>query len=129
MIDCRNIYEIALPVRELARATDFYVNVLGCSPAYYEARRQWQFLWLGRREGVVLLQRCDAPIEPRHVAFRTDRQQLMAGVRELAALGVAVEGPVFHDWMNAHSAYFDDPDGHSLELIAPAGGDTRVEAA
>ena len=33
--------------------------------------------------------------------------------------GIEVEGPVTHDWMPAKSIYFDDPDGHALELCAP----------
>ena len=32
--------------------------------------------------------------------------------------GVEVEGPVFHEWMAATSLYFEDPDGHALELCA-----------
>ena len=32
--------------------------------------------------------------------------------------GVAVNGPVFHQWMPAKSIYFSDPDGHDLELCA-----------
>jgi len=33
--------------------------------------------------------------------------------------GFDVEGPVLHDWVPAKSIYFDDPDGHALELCAP----------
>ena len=32
--------------------------------------------------------------------------------------GVSVSEPVYHEWMNAVSVYFDDPDGHALELLA-----------
>jgi predicted lactoylglutathione lyase len=32
--------------------------------------------------------------------------------------GVAVSEPVRHEWMKAISLYFDDPDGHALELVA-----------
>jgi lactoylglutathione lyase len=36
----------------------------------------------------------------------------------LKAKGVAVSEPVYHEWMKAVSLYFDDPDGHALELLA-----------
>lgn len=34
--------------------------------------------------------------------------------------GLAVKGPVCHDWIPARSVYFAGPDGHDLELCAPA---------
>jgi catechol 2,3-dioxygenase-like lactoylglutathione lyase family enzyme len=39
--------------------------------------------------------------------------------RARRARGSAVSGPVLLQWMPARSIYFDDPDGHSLELCAP----------
>jgi lactoylglutathione lyase len=38
--------------------------------------------------------------------------------RILKDRGIAVSEPVYHAWMKAVSVYFNDPDGHSLELLA-----------
>ena len=42
--------------------------------------------------------------------------------------GVEVEGPVFHQWMSATSLYFENPDGHALELLALVGSRSADEA-
>jgi catechol 2,3-dioxygenase-like lactoylglutathione lyase family enzyme len=46
-----------------------------------------------------------------------DLQQAGAVLRER---GVPTRGPIFHDWMPGTSLYFEDLDGHELELFAPA---------
>lgn len=125
MARCLGLYEVAIPVRDLARATRFYCEVLGCEPALRDGARSWQFLWVGGRAGVVVLQRRDRPGPPMHVAFRIDPAGLDGALQALAAHGLAVAGPVSHAWMGARSVYFEDPDGHALELVAPtttAGG-------
>ena len=58
---------------------------------------------------------------PQHLAFTVNDADLDGAVAALRDRGVAVEGPVTHDWMPARSAYFSDPDGHALELCAPLG--------
>jgi len=32
--------------------------------------------------------------------------------------GVTARGPISHDWIPGRSVYFEDPDGHELELFA-----------
>jgi catechol-2,3-dioxygenase len=48
-----------------------------------------------------------------HVAFRVDRTGFDAARRELIGRGPDVN---FQDHQVSHSIYFDDPDGHHLEL-------------
>jgi len=52
------------------------------------------------------------------VAWRTDRTGFEAAQAHLTALGISFRGPVDHD--TAWSIYFQDPDGHPLEITCPA---------
>ena len=38
----------------------------------------------------------------------------------LGEYGVTTRGPIVHDWIPGTSLYFEDPDGHELELFAPS---------
>jgi catechol 2,3-dioxygenase-like lactoylglutathione lyase family enzyme len=55
----------------------------------------------------------------RRVAWRTDRSGFEAAQAHLTALGISFRGPVDHG--SAWSMYFQDPDGHPLEITCPAG--------
>ena len=55
-----------------------------------------------------------APLRWRLVAWRTTRDGLMAAQRQLTENGVAFDGPIDHD--GPVSIYFNDPDGHPLEI-------------
>jgi catechol-2,3-dioxygenase len=48
-----------------------------------------------------------------HVAFRVDREAFEAAQRELSERGIETS---FSDHGASHSIYFEDPDGHRLEL-------------
>ena len=119
MLGIRGVYEVALPVRELARAEAFYRDVLGLEVGLRDESRRWLFLRAGGQDGMIVLQEDPEARSPLHVAFTVRDAELDAAVAALRARGVAVEGPVTHDWMPARSAYFADPDGHALELCAP----------
>jgi catechol-2,3-dioxygenase len=118
MSSIRGVYEIAVPVRELARAESFYCNVLGFEPGLRDERRNWLFLWVGDREGMVVLQESAEAFPPMHFAFRVRREDLAAATQALQDHGVKTAGPMHHEWMGADSLYFPDPDGHELELCA-----------
>ncbi|HEY2895416.1 MAG TPA: hypothetical protein VGJ16_14425, partial [Pirellulales bacterium] len=49
------------------------------------------------------------------------------GLRPYNFLDDATERPMVFAWMPAIAIYFDDPDGHSLELIAMLEGTPRPE--
>jgi catechol 2,3-dioxygenase-like lactoylglutathione lyase family enzyme len=57
------------------------------------------------------------PLRWHRVAWRTDRSGFEAAQRHLADLGISFRGPVDHG--SAWSIYFQDPDGHPLEITVP----------
>jgi catechol 2,3-dioxygenase-like lactoylglutathione lyase family enzyme len=115
----RGVYEVAIPVRELARAEAFYRDVLGLEVGLRDERRPWVFLRAGGPAGMVVLQETAEPFAPMHFAFTARRDEIERSAVALAERGVKVEGPIFHAWIPATSVYFADPDGHALELCAP----------
>ena len=97
MPSIRGVYEIAIPVRELARAEAFYCDVLGFERGLRDERRGWLFLWVGEREGMVVLQECAESFRPMHFAFRVGSEDLGAATRALQDHGVETTGPMHHD--------------------------------
>ena len=62
-----------------------------------------------------------------HLAFSVGEHDLERAMVALKEHGVPVRGPVHHEWMQATSVYFPDPDGHDLERCAPVGPVGRDE--
>lgn len=120
MVPIRGIYEVAIRVKDLPRAEAFYRDVLGLEVGRRDGRRNWLFLWAGGRAGMVVLQEDAGEWPVQHFAFTVGAADIERAAETLRARGVAVEGPVPIGWMAARSVYFADPDGHSLELCAPA---------
>lgn len=119
MMPIRGVYEVVVRVRDLARAEKFYTEVLGLELGLKDPTRPMSFWRVGGGAGMLVLQE-DAGEWPRqHFAFEVDAEDMDAAVALLRERGVEVRGPIRHDWMPALSAYFDDPDGHDLELTAP----------
>ncbi|HEV2046559.1 MAG TPA: VOC family protein [Chthoniobacterales bacterium] len=130
------LYEVHLPVTDLDRAVEFYVEKLGFefgfgasggSSAlllYTEERKRWM-LGLFRVETVVHRSAAEY-----HVSFRVDEEHADGMVPWLRDRGIEpihpprapVQGPmsepIVHGWMPAAAVFFQDPDGHLLELIA-----------
>jgi len=115
----QGLYEVAIPVRDLSHAESFYRRVLGLEVGLRDEARRWLFLRAGGQAGMIVLQEDPEGFAPQHLAFTVRDADLDQSVAALRGQGVAVEGPVTHDWMPARSAYFTDPDGHALELCAP----------
>lgn len=129
-------YEVHLPVTELDRAIDFYVEKLG-----------FEFGFGGRHGPTTLLLFTDGdtrwmlglfqvdtvvhrhPAES-HISFRVAEEDVDRMVPYLHERGIEpvhpptspVQGPmdepIVHGWMPAAAVFFRDPDGHLLELIA-----------
>jgi lactoylglutathione lyase len=119
MLAIRGVYEVAIRVKDLARAEAFYRDVLGLEEGLRDERRPWLFLRVGGQEGMIVLQEDKGEWPTQHVAFTVDEAGIDRAADELRERGVEVRGPVFHEWMPAKSVYFSDPDGHELELCAP----------
>ncbi len=119
MIEIQGVYEIAVRVRDLARAEDFYCGVLGLEPGLRDPKRPWLFLRAGGPAGMVVLQEDRGEWPTQHFAFTVTEAGLARAEKVLRDKEIPVEGPIVHDWIPARSLYFADPDGHDLELLAP----------
>ena|SRR6185295_5939136 len=119
MLPIRGVYEVAIKVRDLARAETFYRQVLGLAVGLRNDERRRVFLRAGGQAGMIVLIEDPGDWPTQHLAFTVDAADIDAAAAALRSAGVKVDGPVTHDWMPAKSAYFSDPDGHELELCAP----------
>jgi len=120
MLPIKGLFEIAIRVKDLARAESFYKDVLGLKEGLRDERRNWIFLWAAGNAGMVVLQEDKGEWPVQHFAFVVDEIEIARARELLQEKGVAVSEPVNHEWMNSVSVYFEDPDGHDLELIALA---------
>ena len=114
----KGVYEIAIRVKDLARAEAFYKDVLGLKEGLRDERRNWLFMWAGGNSGMVVLQKDKGDWPLQHFAFTmlaSDMERAHALPKEK---GVEISEPVHHAWMNSVSLYFKDPDDNALELIA-----------
>ena len=117
MTTIRGVYEVAIKVRDLTEAEPFYRDVLGLEVGLRDGHRPWVFMRAGSDGMVVLQEQPDVP--PQHFAFTVGDADIDGAAAELRRRGVVVEGPMLHDWIPARSLYFNDPDGHDVELCAP----------
>lgn len=118
MLPIKGLYEVAIRVKDLARAEAFYKEVLGLKEGLRDERRNWLFLYAGGDAGMVVLQEDKGDWPTQHFAFTVNEPDIRPATEMLREKGVSVSEPVFHEWMNSVSVYFDDPDGHALELLA-----------
>jgi catechol-2,3-dioxygenase len=120
MLKINGVYEVAVRVKELARAEAFYRNVLGLEVGIRDDNRNWLFLRAGGDAGMIVLQEDQGEWPTQHFAFTVNEADMKSAASALREQRVAVEGPVYHEWMPSWSLYFSDPDGHDLELLALA---------
>lgn len=133
------LFEAHLAVRDTGRSLAFYRDVVGLEPALELPGRGAAFLWAGGpgRTMLGLWSLGSAPLGvSSHVAFATPLDAVLAAPARLRALGVTPRSfagdesdePSVIGWMPAAAVYFEDPDGHLLELIAMLDGPPRPEA-
>src|SRR5439155_12206641 len=72
----------------------------------------------GGAAGMVVLQEHDSEFPRYHFAFTVDESDLERAATVLRECGVPTRGPISHDWIPGTSRYFEDLDGHELELFA-----------
>ena len=56
MNEIHGIYEVAIPVKNLERAEEFYLGVLGLESGLRQDERRWHFLRAGGQAGMLVLQ-------------------------------------------------------------------------
>ena len=113
---------VAIGVADVERSRRFYAEVLGLERAH----EAWDVpvVMAANGTGVAIFSRDLHPsaapddaeppaIRILHIAFRVDREGFERARAELAERGLEVD---FSDHGISHSIYFDDPDGHQLEL-------------
>ena len=120
MLPLKGVYEIAVKVKDLARAEAFYKDVLGLQEGLRDDAQRRVFLYVGGKAGMVVLQEDQGEWPKQHFAFTVRQSDLDQATGELHDSGVTVSAPLHHEWMGATSVYFEDPDGHDLELLALA---------
>lgn len=119
----RGLFETHLTVRDLDRSIAFYRDVVGLTLAHRVPERDAAFLWIGGA-GKGMLGLWSIGTSPLtqllHFSVEVALDDLLAAPARLRTAGVTPrdgDEPVVIGWMPAASVFFDDPDGHSVELI------------
>src|ERR1700741_3872498 len=101
MLPIRGVYEIAIRVKDLARAEAFYTGTLGLTEGIRDSTRNWLFLRVGGDAGMIVLQEDKGDWPTQHVAFAVNEGDLERAAKALTEKGVTVSAPSVHDWMPA----------------------------
>jgi catechol 2,3-dioxygenase-like lactoylglutathione lyase family enzyme len=128
-----HIAEVGLRVRDLARMTAFYQEVLGLETV--RAYPKHVFLKIGELDSplghaghpqlLVLFDR-DVQLEIDmttldHIAFEISLDEYESEWARLQGLGLELVERVWsgeYAWLRARSLFFDDPEGNTIEFIA-----------
>jgi catechol 2,3-dioxygenase-like lactoylglutathione lyase family enzyme len=115
MIQANGIDHIVLHVSDVQRAKKFYTELLGMT-VYRENERQ-VFLHAGQQGVALFKKQGDTPLttgnDLNHLALNVATGTYEALKGELEKNGVAVSGRPGED----RCIYFQDPDGHRLQLM------------
>jgi glyoxylase I family protein len=111
------IDHVVFHVKDLARARKFYVDFLGME---VDHERDWQCFLKCGNQGVALFEVDDGEEihggnELNHMALRLAAGDLTRTKTTLEAAGIAVHGRPG----DPSCIYFQDPDGHRLQLLMP----------
>jgi lactoylglutathione lyase len=123
------VYETHLTVSDLKRSIEFYRDVVGLELGAQFEERRIAFFWVGgKKTGMLgLWETGTGPLQMRlHIALHMKMDDIVRApailkahrVQPLGFRGQPVDEPVVIGWMPAISLYFNDPDGHSIELIS-----------
>jgi metallothiol transferase len=112
------IDHVVLHVQDVARSKKFYMELLGFKVAHESS---WQsFLSCGTQQVALFQMREGSDIhagsEMNHMALRLEGGEYEEVKAILEAAGVAVHGRPGDD----RCIYFDDPDGHHLQVLTLA---------
>lgn len=134
----RGLFETHLTVSDLERSIAFYTDVVGLTLAHRVPERHVAFLWIGPPAQAMLglWSYHSSPMRMLlHLALTVDVEDVLAavgrlrqaGVKPLDGFGRVADEPDVIGWMPALSVFFEDPDGHMLELIAMLDEQPRPE--
>jgi lactoylglutathione lyase len=125
------LYETHLPVISTEASKAFYVDIVGLRFAYRDPKRDVVFLWVGENRismlglwgpGTVF----GSPIHKSHLAMAVPLLELLSAGKRLNSQGVRTHNlanvettePWVSGWIPSAQLYFQDPDGHLLELLS-----------
>ena len=118
--EMQGLDHVALAVRDQAASERWYREVLGLQRLYEEEWGDMPMFLMAGGSGLALFPVRDGEdgseppaVRVLHVAFRVDRANFASAKASLESRGILFR---FADHGVAHSIYFQDPDGHSLEL-------------
>ncbi len=138
------LFETHLHVANLEMAMKFYGEVLGLELGLKETNRRAAFYWIGTGH-TTMLGIWEVPplvpsgtgnqIRPQHLAIEVSFNHLPAAIDRLKQHGPEIrdffdnvtDEPSVFGWMPAASIYFNDLDGHLLELIAKLDGQPAAD--
>ncbi len=115
------IDHVALAVRDVERSAQWYVDVLGFERQHDDVWNGFP-VFVGKNDAAIALfplrdkemsKSAGTAVRVLHFAFRTDRANFLAAQQELKQRGINFE---FQDHQISHSIYFNDPDGHEIEI-------------
>ena len=117
-MELEGIDHVALGVRDVNKAAQWYIDVLGFKKMY---DGMWDgvpvFIGKGTTALALFPAESDDPVRGGvrmlHLAMRANRKNFVAAQDELKQRGIKFE---FEDHEISHSIYFSDPDGHVLEI-------------
>ena len=122
MIELEGIDHVALSVRDVELAAQWYIDVLGFE-RLHEGMWDGVPVFIGKgttalalfpvRSNERSISSGPAEIRMLHFAMRANRKNFLAAQEELKQRGIQFE---FDDHEISHSIYFRDPDGHKLEI-------------
>ena len=119
-MEVEGIDHVALSVRDVERAAQWYIETLGFEHRYKDA---WDGVptFIGKGTTAIALfpiwsnegSTSSSGSGMHHLALRADRKNFEIAQEELKCRGIKFE---FQDHEISHSIYFRDPDGHKLEI-------------
>jgi catechol 2,3-dioxygenase-like lactoylglutathione lyase family enzyme len=108
-----------VPARDKVAAAGFFARVFGLKPG-----RADHFAPARVNKSLTLLFDTDSKFESHHLAFHVGDREFDAILNRVKEAGIAfgsapwsLEDGKLNDWNGGRGFYFQDPDGHVLELM------------